>query len=192
MKPALRTSFSSILLFCVLLVGGYLLEIFNHERWEVENRLALQSHLYDVRNSIETHLNSDMQLVKGLTAIVASSPDIDQTLFAEIGDELLKLDSSLVILSAAPDMVIRMLYPVEGNEAALGLNLATHPAQRHAVEKARDTGKLVLAGPVKLVEGGEAFIARMPVFLNEGKEKKRFWGIVNALIGKEQLYQNSG
>jgi len=193
MKPIKsRTFFSNILLLGVLLFGAYFLEAFNQERWTVQNRSALQSHLYDVRNSLETHLNSDFQLVKGLVAIVAYNPEIDQPLFARLGQELIHPDSSLIILSAAPDLVIRLLYPLKNNEAAMGLNLETHPEQSAAVLKARDTGKWVLAGPVNLVEGGVAFIARMPVFLNEGNAEKRFWGVVNALVDQDRLYEKSG
>ena len=51
-----------------------------------------------------------------------------------------------------------------------------------ACAEARDTGELVLAGPVDLVQGGHGFIGRFPVFVDEPAASERFWGIVSAVI----------
>src|SRR5690606_29056891 len=54
-----------------------------------------------------------------------------------------------------------------------------------------DSGKLVLAGPVELVQGGRGFVGRFPVYT--GSEHVRsFWGIVSAVVDVEQLYADSG
>ena len=59
--------------------------------------------------------------------------------------------------------------------------------------RARDLGQTVLAGPVDLIQGGRGFIARAPVFLDEGPSgARRFWGIVSAVIDQEALYRTSG
>ncbi len=41
---------------------------------------------------------------------------------------------------------------------------------------ARDTGKLTLAGPLKLVQGGTGVIGRLPVFLDDSRGRSYFWG----------------
>ena len=68
-------------------------------------------------------------------------------------------------IGAAPDLVLSLMYPLKGNEAALGLDYRQHPVQREAALRARDSGRTVIAGPLSLEQGGVAIIARKPVFL---------------------------
>ena len=42
--------------------------------------------------------------------------------------------------------------PLKGNERALGFDLASNPVRRAALDKARDTGKIVVTGRIRLVQ----------------------------------------
>src|SRR5690606_25349752 len=95
-------------------------------------------------------------------------------------------------IAAAPDLVVRMVYPVEPNRASLGLDYSKNPAQRDAALRARKTGELIVAGPVNLVQGGQGFIGRFPVFIDEIGGGKRFWGLIAVVIDVESLYRESG
>ena len=44
------------------------------------------------------------------------------------------------------------LEPLEGNEAALGFDLGSNPTRLAALEKARDTGKIVVSGRITLIQ----------------------------------------
>ncbi|MGK4456136.1 CHASE domain-containing protein, partial [Klebsiella pneumoniae] len=61
----------------------------------------------------------------------------------------------------APDGVIRHIAPLEGNEKALGLDLLNYPAQRTEASISRSTGQLTLAGPLELIQGGQALAGRL-------------------------------
>ena len=75
------------------------------------------------------------------------------------------------------------MYPVAGNEKAIGLDYRTTPAQWPQVKQAIDNNELVIAGPLNLVQGGAGLIARFPVFLHaDGAGKGRLWGIVSSVI----------
>ncbi|WP_299180161.1 EAL domain-containing protein [uncultured Neptuniibacter sp.] len=179
--------------FGILALGIIYIETLISERHEAQSRAELQNLLIDARNRIENNLISDIQLSKGLIAAVATNPKISQAEFTQAAKTLFQQNTQLINVTAAPDLVIRNLYPLEGNESALGLDLRGIPSQFKAVEQARKTRKMVLNGPVELVQGGSAFIARMPVFLEsddpEGGEQ--FWGVVSALIDEQKLYKNS-
>ena len=41
---------------------------------------------------------------------------------------------------------------------------------------ARDTGKLTLAGPMQLAQGGLGVVGRLPIYLSEVHGERRFWG----------------
>ena len=56
------------------------------------------------------------------------------------------------------------MYPLAGNEAAIGLDYRTNEVQREAALRVRETGKLVVAGPLDLVQGGTGLIGRAPIY----------------------------
>ena len=76
-------------------------------------------------------------------------------------------------------MVIKMTYPIEGNEKSIGLNFLENKAQRADAIKARDENKIIMAGPIELVQGGQALIARMPVFI---PPEQQFWGLLSVVL----------
>lgn len=91
-------------------------------------------------------------------------------------------------IALAPDLVIRYIYPTKGNEAALGLDYRTVPAQYRAVEMAINKRSAVVAGPVNLVQGGTGLVIRVPVILPDEK----VWGVIAAIIPMEPLLQQAG
>jgi diguanylate cyclase (GGDEF)-like protein len=117
---------------------------------------------------------------------------MSQARFAELAEGLLREKTQLRNIAGAPGLVISLMYPVQGNEKALGLDYRQHERQREAVLRARDTKELVLAGPVNLRQGGQGFIGRFPVFLDRGRPTEKFWGVVAAVIDVEKLYRDSG
>nr|WP_196260095.1 EAL domain-containing protein [Pelagibacterium limicola] len=156
------------------------------QRNEVLGQIAL------VRAQLEGKVTSNIQLVHGLVSTIATEPDMNQARFASLAGYLFAQNNQLNNIAAAPNLVIRYIYPVEGNEAALGLDYANHPEQSETALRARDTGRMVLAGPVHLVQGGRGFIARFPVFISLPDGTDRFWGIISAVINAERLYTESG
>ena len=56
--------------------------------------------------------------------------------------------------------------------------------------RARDTRKLVLAGPVDLMQGGQGFIGRFRSSSATGR--LAFWGVVSAVVDADRLYRDSG
>ena len=120
-------------------------------------------------------------------------PDLTQERFSALASNLFTTDSELRSIGVAPDLVIRFVYPKAGNETALGLDYRSNEAQREAVQRARDLGKLIVAGPVDLVQGGRGFIVRIPVFTGPiDSQSRQFWGLVSAVIDQDKFYAASG
>ncbi|MBN8290585.1 CHASE domain-containing protein [Rhodobacter sp. NTK016B] len=155
-------------------------------------RHAVQDDVSVLRADIEGTVSANIQLIRGLIATLSTEPDMDAARFAELAAVLEDQNSLIRNLAAAPDMVIRFIYPMEGNSAAIGLNYLETPRQRDAAILARDSGRLVLDGPVDLVQGGVGYIGRFPVFIPDGTEQGRFWGLVSAVIDAEQFYAATG
>lgn len=196
-RPTLSWQFTYVLLAVVVVVTmftiGGAVERLNTSRFKNELRTSLSEKVSTLRAQLEGNLNSEAQLIRGLVATVATEPDISQERFSSLAAQLFHENSMLRNIAAAPDLVVRFMYPLKGNEAAIGLDYLKNEAQREAAERARAIGDIILAGPVDLVQGGQGFISRMPVFIiNDAEEEKAFWGLVSAVIDVDQLYRASG
>lgn len=145
-----------------------------------------------IRAKLEGNINSNIQLIRGLVATIVTEPSMGQERFARLAENLFREQSQLRNIAAAPDLIISLMYPVKGNEKAVGLDYRRDENQREAALRARDTRALVLAGPVDLRQGGQGFIGRFPVFLDRGRPTEAFWGIVSAVIDVQKLYRDSG
>ncbi len=62
---------------------------------------------------------------------------------------------------------VRWIVPRAGNEQAEGLDLASEPRRRAALEEARDTRTVALTRAVDLVQGGKGFLAFVPVYTQD-------------------------
>ena len=54
----------------------------------------------------------------------------------------------------AKDGIVTLIYPMRGNEAALGLNTLENPARRQEATLAKESGEYTIAGPFELQQGG--------------------------------------
>jgi diguanylate cyclase (GGDEF)-like protein len=184
--------FSAIIALIVVLAAGLFADQQNRDLHLERLRADVQGELSLVRARLEGKISGNVQLVRGLVAVISAEPEMSAARFERLAEATLSSGSQLRHVAAAPDMVVTMIYPRTGNEAAMGLDLATHPGQRESALRARDSGEMVLAGPVELVQGGAGLIGRFPVLTQAGAEPARFWGIVSAVIDLDRLYDDSG
>ena len=166
----------------VTVVTGIYAEVQNRAVHRQSARAAVSEQLGLVRARLEGNINSNLQLIRGLVAVIATRPDIDQEQFGRIAGNLLGNQSQLRNVAAAPDLVVSLLYPIEENEKALGLDYRKNDEQREAALRAAETGQMVLAGPVKLLEGGQGLIGRFPVFVENSFGVEQLWGLVSAVV----------
>ena len=179
-------------LLALLGVAAYYGERANDARHAAELRADVQQQLTQARDRLSNNLQSDLQLVQGLLGVIALKPDLDQKQFETAVRPLFATRTQLRNIAAAPDMVVRLIYPMAGNEKAIGLDYRTTPSQYAAAERARQTRRVVLAGPLRLVQGGDGLAARLPVFISGNDGRERFWGLVSAVIDSGRLFAASG
>ena len=92
-------------------------------------RATVQETLSTLRARLEGIINANRLLVHGLNAVIASQPDLGQAGFERIARGLVDERNTLRHIAGAPGLVVSLLYPRAGNEAALGLDYRTHPIQ---------------------------------------------------------------
>jgi PAS domain S-box-containing protein len=188
--------FFHFLIPALLVVGivliGHVVEEINNERHATASRAEVLQQLNKLRDRLGSTLNGELQLAKGLIGAIALDPSLDQARFETAARPLFSDGTKLRNVGAAPGMVIRLMYPLLGNEAAIGLDFRKAPQQAESAERARQTGKVILAGPLQLVQGGTGIVARLPVYLTDPIGGRYFWGLVSAVIDSGRLFQDSG
>ncbi|TVR46378.1 MAG: response regulator [Planctomycetota bacterium] len=155
-----------------------------NERNQVAHQMATH------RAKLEGLIHANIMAIQGMVSALAYDPQLDHERYERLAAPLFRSGLQLRNIGVAPDLVIRYTYPLAGNEASIGLNLAQHPQQAQAAITARDERRLVLAGPLPLVQGGTGLIGRQPVFLDD--EQEHFWGLIAAVIDVDLLYQAAG
>lgn len=96
--------------------------------------------------------------------------------FADISGNM--QDGSRVIKTheLAKDGVVSQVYPVAGNEAAIGLDVLHNPARKKEANLARNSGMYTIAGPFELVQGGTGALLFDPIYTYSKKGERSFWG----------------
>ncbi|TYR30217.1 EAL domain-containing protein [Mesorhizobium microcysteis] len=193
-RSIFRATYIPALLALVVIAAAWLFaEHLNRRVFEQNLRADVLGKVSVIRANLEGNINSNIQLVRGLVATLATEPDMDQQRFSVLAANLLEEKSQIRNIAGARNLVVGLMYPLRGNERAMGLDYRLNEVQREAAERARDTRELTLAGPLDLVQGGQGLIGRFPVFAAPaGENDESFWGIVSAVVDVERLYADSG
>jgi sensor domain CHASE-containing protein len=145
---------ATLLIALGLLLGLLIVERQNVAAHRVQQQNQVRESMSLLRSRLEGNVRSNILLVRGLVSVIAHDPRLDQARFERAAQSLFGEQSQLRNIGAAPDMVIRLMYPLAGNEKAIGLDYRKTLEQFAAAEEARRSGELVLAGPLRLVQGG--------------------------------------
>lgn len=183
----LITIIAGILLAAMGMVDNY---IINKYKAKIDRQAS--DELVSITSRLTFNLYNNIQVVKGLPALIAINPSLSQGDFEIVAEHMIGRQTQLRNIALAPDYIIKVIYPVEGNEAAIGLDYRTLPKQIDSVNRAIDSQQLVLAGPLELVQGGLGLISRIPVFIKNLDGEQSLWGVISAVIDADRLYQESG
>ena len=188
-----RSVILSLVLLALVMSGLQLfLESRYIERQAAQQREDISERLGVIRYQLESTLANNLSLINGLAAFISSYPDFTPAQFDQYAETVISREPALVNLAAAPDLVVRYVYPYAGNEAVIGLDYMSVPDQRDAVSRVVQTGAMVIAGPIELVQGGRAFVGRAPVYINNADGTDRLWGIVSSPMLADTIYRMAG
>ncbi|MEG4217048.1 PAS domain S-box protein [Microcoleus sp. Pol14C6] len=178
-----------------ILVGVGILDRSEQRRFFHYNRASTLERLSTVRSKLEGALNSRLFLMRGLGAYLSNNPNITEAEFTATARILVAQQPGIRAITLVKGTTVAYIYPREGNEAVIGVDLTALPEQRQMVKEVINTRKTLLAGPVKLLEGDETFISRSPIFLTpSGAEAETgvYWGLTGLIIDKNSLIEEAG
>lgn len=96
--------------------------------------------------------------------------------FAVISSNMQDGSSVIKTHELAKDGVVSQVYPVAGNEAAIGLDVLHNPARKKEANLAKNSGMYTIAGPFELVQGGTGALLFDPIYTYSKKGERSFWG----------------
>lgn len=146
-------------------------------------------------SALSNALNERIALVRGLTAFVTVQISGDgehegrmEEEFAAFAALLHSATAGIRNISVSPQFVVRHVYPLGGNEKALGNDLLKDPRPGFAetVQRSIRTGEVTVHAPLKLLQGGVGVIARDVVFL-----RGEPWGAVGMVFDLDRMIEEA-
>jgi len=184
----------SVVLFCALMVEYVV--FLNTEQIVDRERAATVEYLSTIRARLEGEVNSTLYLSRGMVSYVATHPDLTWNDFEPLAAEMLAVGQHIRNIGLAPDNIIQFIYPLAGNERALGMDYRNNEQQWPSVERAIAAGNTIVAGPVELVQGGQALIARTPIFIQDRSQINpglpKYWGLTAVVIDISSFFGAAG
>ncbi len=181
---------SRLAILVVMVAVSLLLDAAGTANHRTEVQQQWQNELDEISLNLQGTIIQNIQTVWGLAANVAVEPDIDDERFRDLASVIFQLAPQLRNIGLAPDLVIRHIYPLEGNEAALGLDLSQGSLSPSQIQQLLDeTSQALYSGPINLVQGGQGLAGRIPIFERDSGD---FWGVISVILDLERMYQAAG
>ena len=177
-----RITFLAVLLFAVSMgITGSLVKLVEDQRRN-EKQVAVSTIGSGLSHSLQRQLDRSVSSTYALASLIRQNENHTIDDFDAAAGDMIETYGGIDSLQLAPDGVVSQIYPLTGNEKAIGHDLLEDPARRVEALAAIESRELTLAGPFTLVQGGVAVIGRLPVFVPDDAGGDRFWGFTIALI----------
>jgi two-component system, OmpR family, sensor histidine kinase VicK len=178
-----------LLLLTLLLLAMYTTEIIVQREQQHARSQQLRHEIASagqLRALLESELNIPLYLTIGLTAYVQANNGVISP--AEIHlllPELVHQARHIRNIGVAPGNTLRYVYPLSGNEQAIGLYYPDLQEQWPDIAAIIAQREARLVGPIALVQGGSAFIYRLPVYLSADS----YWGIISTVVDIDSVWR---
>ena len=138
-----------------------------------------------VKGRIQNALSHSLSATKTL-AFIIEEYGIPQD-FDRVAQEILESNEYIDALQVTEGGKITHVYPLQGNEEAIGFDVFANSHTASQAYKAIDKKTLFFAGPLQLRQGGVGLVGRLPIF-----KDRRFFGFSVVLIKLSTLLHAAG
>jgi len=168
------------------------------------DRLFYDRYLADVRSSVAQSVATvsarlggevakSLFLARGMAALFDNDPNMTQQDYEAHARLMSAGETGILNMAAAPDLVVRYVYPKGTNAKLLGFDYRQSPAQFKAVRRILESGREMVSGPLPLVQGGSGIIVRVPVSWHKANgSAPTYWGIYSVSQDAEALFSRAG
>ncbi len=142
---------------------------------------------YAVQNQIENIFQSTITISDGYLSFMTSNLEATKEETETFLDHILFYDDNYVHnIALIEDTTIKFNYPYEENQSSIGIDLSTIEGQRDDILFVKNNLESLFIGPIELVQGGQAFILRIPIL----DENDQYWGQVATVIDANNFVQS--
>ena len=173
-KKAMRlwTGLVFVATFILILICSYLLNLNQKKDEELKAVYTADTTV----NRLEAQLNKYLSESNLMKHIIENGYDIDIADFSTLSS-LIEDDRHIIeAYELAKNGIISQIYPFEGNEEALGLNMLENADRKKEANLAKDSGEYTIAGPFELIQGGTGALLFDPIYLTDNNGNENFWG----------------
>lgn len=179
--------------FIILVSLFGLLMSMEYNRAIEREKEALKIHLEHIEEDVDTLFSQRLFNLKGFIPHIQMNPDLTQAEFGEYAKLLLSEDDIVIKdITLAQDTTITHFYPIEGNEAIAGVDVAKLEGQTKKVLLAKNSGETVIDGPFPIVEGGLGIICRIPFDYYPEPDVKAYYGQLNYVVNFSAFLDETG
>lgn len=179
-RDVMHFSRNALLVFCLSLAFTTALNIYHIlDRLRLEE-LTMRHLMVEKSDSIRQVISKLLYKTQALSALVIQN-DGNIEDFERVAATIVD-DPAILNILIAPNGAISKVYPMAGNERAIGFSLmGDQPGNREA-SRAIESRQLVFGGPFVPVQGGTVLVGRLPVYVQDGNGEDTFWGLVSVTL----------
>ncbi len=137
--------------------------------------------LNKAKDKIQDAIAYSISATKTLSFFIDHDGNVHE--FDSISAQIIHAIPGIDALELVPDGIIKFIYPLQGNEVAIGYNILKDPTRNKEAFKAIERKEMFFAGPFQLKQGGMAVVGRLPVYRNN-----KFWGFSAVIIKLSTLF----
>lgn len=175
------------------LLAGSMLQSAHHARSIIAQQQQLELQARAMRDRLQAEAARAFSPTAGLATLIHVDGTLSRERFERLIERSLTLVPFIRSVVAAPDDVVRYVYPLAGNERVVNLDYRNVPAQWQQVQQAKDQKAPLLFAPVQLVQGGLAVIQRTPVFVHSNaSHANQYWGVLSVVADLDRFMAAAG
>ena len=185
----------ALLLTLSIITGLLVVEWTENKRFLEYQRQSIVEQLGTIRARLEGSLNAELLLARSIIIEVETNTDITKDRFFKIAQHFMDASKHIRNIGLAKGTVLTYVYPIKGNEKAIGFDYKKNTSQWPAVQRVIEDRKTVVAGPLNLVQGGIGIIGRTPIFIgngNTGSDRGEYFGILSVVINLPSMLEAAG
>ena len=180
-EPAFIAAITGLLLAIFMVFFGYQ----RYQLFKSQQDRLLENKLQNVKDKIEAALRNGLSATKTLSLFVIDGKGEEN--FEIIAPQILQTHIYIDAVQLVKGGVITQVYPMKGNEKAIGYNILEDTSRNIEAIKAIETKQLFFAGPFDLRQGYKAIVGRLPIFIDN-----KFWGFSAVIIKLSTFLQAAG
>lgn len=176
----------------IAVITGLLLSVFmvffGYQRYllfKAQQDRLLENKLQNIEDRIEAALRNSLSATKTLSLFITQNKGEES--FEIIAPQILQTHVYIDAIELVRSGVITHVYPLQGNEKAIGYNILADTLRNLEALRAIERRQLFFAGPIDLKQGYKAIVGRLPIFIDN-----RFWGFAAVIIKLSTFLEVAG